>query len=293
MNWALAIIALALIVVLSKSQVLLPKPATVSSPEQIYKAYIPFVSMPQSLSRGIAMANPNCQDLTDMGATWQYTWGNDPVICPGKESVPMLWGRNQVGAMVGGNSQYLLEFNEPNFSDQSNLTQLECAQLIWQIENDPQYAGYKLVSPAIGDGRYEWLIGLRNTFIDLYGRPPRWDVIAFHYYVLNDSWFKIGKEKLDQYVLLAEEWGAELWVTEFAVVPLAPITPNYTHEQALTKLDEWMAYMKPKALRYAYFTNRINGSMEVGCAWLNGCSKFALFDFTTGTMTQYGLRYRH
>ena len=77
---------------------------------------------------------------------------------------------------VGGNSPYILGFNEPDLSSQANLTPQRAAVLWRRIEQ--AYPHRLLVSPAVSCGDLYWLVRFRSAYRELYGTWPRFDVLA-------------------------------------------------------------------------------------------------------------------
>src|ERR1700754_4411228 len=94
-------------------------------------------------------------DIVALKAFWYYTWGTllpspSPQNC---EFVSMFWGASNVTLAnisavqqlkVQGKAKYVLGFNEPNRSDQSNMTVSQALALWPQLES----IGLPLGSPA-------------------------------------------------------------------------------------------------------------------------------------------------
>jgi len=117
------------------------------------------------------------------GASWAYNWRAQPWMAEGIESVPMIWGAQQMGQAIGGNSTYLLGFNEPDLARQANISP-EAAAVLWrQIERD--YPDRLLVAPVPSQEAPEWIDTLYRTYISIYGEKPRFDALAAHLYGLN------------------------------------------------------------------------------------------------------------
>jgi len=83
-----------------------------------------------------------------------YTWSPDGPSkgdLHGVDFFPMLWGDRQVTQFendVKGGGDFILGFNEPNESGQSNMTPQHGCDL-WHEHMEPKVAlGYKLISPA-------------------------------------------------------------------------------------------------------------------------------------------------
>ncbi len=256
-----------------------------------------------SMKKGGAFADGDpCADAETLRVTWFYNWSIAPAICPGRESVPMVWGRYAVGLPLGGNSDFILGFNEPDFCDQAALSIDEAIPLWERVENDNP--DKRLVSPAMGQGGLNedpalcgvtgmWLPTFRERFRMATGRYPRFGGIAFHCYALARDWLVDCKRRLAMHTQWAAEWGASdgVWITEFAVVPNAPVPNPLTVTESIQLEAEWIAEMEAnqRVAGYAHFTSRRSDTIP-GCEWLGGCAKFALFD--KAGLSRFGEMYR-
>ena len=102
-------------------------------------------------------------DLTDVGASWFYTWASDTqgiTVPAGVEFVPMIWGAGSVNPTQLGQAQSLgttlLGFNEPDMSGQANMSVDQALSLWPQL----QATGLRLGAPAVaygGDTPGGWL----------------------------------------------------------------------------------------------------------------------------------------
>jgi autotransporter-associated beta strand protein len=118
-----------------------------------------------------------------LNPNWYYNWGRNPNPGSFSEFVPMAWSSSSVtndtffNQLVGHGSDYILGFNEPERTDQANMT-VEQAIALWP---KLMTTGKKLVSPAVSDdatGR-AWL----SSFLSEVNRLDlRVDAIAFHWY---------------------------------------------------------------------------------------------------------------
>lgn len=142
------------------------------------------------------------------GVTWAYNWGPDPgnadiYSAASMQFVPMCWNGNfdesRIRAFVATHpeTRYLLGFNEPNFSAQSNMTPAAAAAVWPRVERLASDLGLMLVGPALNfsnenvGGRvwqpYEWL----DEFVRAYP-DARMDCLALHCYMNWSSstiWF--------------------------------------------------------------------------------------------------------
>lgn len=146
---------------------------------------------------------------------WCYSWRPDPGDGGATvERVPMLWGAGDVGQPVGGNSAWLMGFNEPDVATQANITP-DAAAVLWRAI-EARYPDKRLVAPAPSMEGVNWLPEFRAAYVARYGAPPRLDALAFHCYWRLDSCLAVGQQML----AWAEAWAVpEVWATEFAFVP--------------------------------------------------------------------------
>lgn len=180
-----------------------------------YTYYVPIWYAAEPLAK-LGLSGGTYAQAQVLGASWLYDWGTHPAIGDEWfEAVPMIWGAWGNGPVpeVGGNSPWLLGFNEPDIAIQANITPERAARLWRQIEQ--AYPRKLLVSPApSGEGRY-WLVQMRLAYRELFGTWPRWDALAMHCY----QWTAAGcAGVLKDYRAWVRDWGIAggIWVTEFA-----------------------------------------------------------------------------
>ena len=161
-----------------------------------------------------------------------YSWG--PMIADGGEyeRLPMVrdWDDltdqvlsqltiTQTVATLGGNSDWLLLFNEPDLPEpvgaEATIDTVVAAQAIVEA----LFPDHLLVSPAYSPHHYRDIERVYDRFTETYSRPPRWDALAFHCYFYDAPTLARCKHIVDWYVQKAQEWGIdEVWCTEFASV---------------------------------------------------------------------------
>jgi|694.fasta_scaffold133638_2 hypothetical protein len=160
-----------------------------------------------SLKKGAVISSTDPRIVTKIKSLepkWYYTWGPTAVL--GLEDVPftaMCWGSH--GApQKGVNAPVLLGFNEPDRTDQSNLSPAEALNL-WPLLVAP---GRRLGSPATAANPAKpgsWL----EQFM---AGSPHVDFICVHWYAPpNVNAF------LNQIDAIYAKYKLPIWVTEFAV----------------------------------------------------------------------------
>lgn len=228
--------------------------------------------MPKSAKRGVSF---NFNQITDLPLlspyiSWDYNWGNTPMDDAAAwfdanemDFCPMCWNGNysedKIRAFVAAhpNTKYLLAFNEPNLTDQANMTPSKAAELWPPVVALAKELNLKLVSPAMN---YGTLAG--------YSDPVKWldeffsqpgvsindiDAIAIHCYMSSPS-------AVQGYIEMFEKYNKPIWMTEFCAWDPAP--SGYP-----TQMDYMCAvlnYMesRPSVQRYAWFMPRMSGKVE-------------------------------
>jgi len=159
------------------------------------------------------IANSPAAQIAALVATWCYNWGTTPqnTDCDDPYFVPMIWGGSGVASALSsiGDVGYttVLGFNEPNKSDQSNLSVAD-AILLWpDLTSDPNI---RVGSPAVSDDGRAWL----EDFMDqVQQKGLRVDFISMHWYGWNAG--SCVPSQLEGAVSWASQWGLPVWITEF------------------------------------------------------------------------------
>lgn len=249
----------------------LPYPRTLTF---VSPVYLPLV---QATPNKLGVAGCGCSSL---GCGWCYSWSPWPNVSPGIEAVPMIRDASSVYALrLGGNSDWLMGFNEPDLAGQADLTPDEAAQL-WRIV-EAKWPDKLLVAPVPSHLHPYWLHGFYAAYVTRYGQAPRLDALAMHCYLPT------AQECIalaEQYEGLAQAWGIrEGWVTEFAWTSVsadwqAQIAQFTTY---LEQSDFWM--------RYAPFVSYETCDNEFwDCATAGDPSLFDRF----GQLTEVGRMYQ-
>lgn len=232
----------------------------------------------KSAKRGIAYDLASPQDMTALapGVSWWYGWGlrqqasvpTDHRTRYGMDFIPMLWNGNfndaevEARIRVDTGIRYLLLLNEPNLTDQANLTPAQAAALWPRYEALAAKTGVELVGPAITWGTMAnfgdpvvWM----DAFYAAYraangGRDPRIDYLAFHWY---DYGLAGQLDRLTKY-------GKHFWVTEMSNWHNGNGPHIDTVEKQMAQMTEMVALCESRAdvFRYAWFTGRWNNDVH-------------------------------
>ena len=229
-------------------------------------------AMPKSAKRGVAFSFTQVTDLPLMSPyiSWDYNWGNTPsndaamwFDANEMDYCPMCWNGNYnadaIRAFVAAhpNTKYLLGFNEPNLTDQANMTPSKAAELWPPVVALAKELNLKLVSPAMN---YGTLAGYSDPikWLDEFFAQPNVDIndiyaISIHCYMSSAS-------AVQGYVEKFEKYNKPIWMTEFCAWD--PVPGSVT-----TQMDYMCAVLNyleanPKVERYAWFIPRMSGKVE-------------------------------
>jgi hypothetical protein len=159
------------------------------------------------------VANSPAAEIAALGATWCYNWGTSPksTDCDDPYFVPMIWGGTGVASALAaiGKAGYttVLGFNEPNKSDQANLSVADAISLWPELTTDPNI---RVGSPAVSDDGRSWL---EDFMKQAKQQGLRVDFIAMHWYGWNQG--SCVTSQLEGAVTWASQWGLPVWITEF------------------------------------------------------------------------------
>lgn len=178
----------------------------------------------RSPKRGVAQNSWGMPD-TDIpnlapGMSWTYNWGsNIPSAALSKlfadngvEFCPMAWSANYNEAGLRVAQEYILGFNEPNLTDQCNMTPAKAAEYWPAIVAIAKANGKKLVSPAMNYGTLEGYSDPIVWLDEFFAQPgislDDIDAIAIHCYMPSAVGVKGFIERFRKY-------GKPIWLTEF------------------------------------------------------------------------------
>ena len=227
----------------------------------------------RSAKRGVAYDFATLADLQAVasGVSWWYDWGARPnaglpsnaASQVAMDYIPMLWNASYDAASVEAyvhanpNIKYLLVLNEPNLTDQADLTPAQAAAAWPGYEAVAAATGARIVGPAITWGTmpdYADPVTWMDAFIAAYqaangGRSPQIDYLAFHWY---DYGLSGQLDRLARY-------GKPFWVTEMANWHVgdgsAAIDTLAKQKSQMTDMVN-TCETRTDVFRYAWFTGR-------------------------------------
>ena len=213
------------------------------------------------------VANSPCEVRKKLGVSWYYNWERtESERCPdgdgvGGEFVPMIWGHGgdeqsasgiatAIITLIDVSYRYVLGFNEPDNSTQSNIPVAKAIEL-WPSFDNPQI---KIVSPGTaananpGQAWFSDFMQQVNADADL-----RVDVIALHWYGWNAGSCDAKAGGLENYIKWAEAvpGNRPIWLTEWGCL-----------NQSAPDADTVVAFFKgalevfarhPRIERYAWY----------------------------------------
>lgn len=229
-------------------------------------------AMPKSAKRGVAFSFTQVTDLPLMSPyiSWDYNWGNTPsndaamwFDANEMDFCPMCWNGNystdKIRAFVAAhpNTKYLLAFNEPNLTDQANMTPSKAAELWPPVVDLAKELNLKLVSPAMNYGTLAGYSDPIKWLDEFFAQPGvsinDIDAIAIHCYMSSPS-------AVQGYVEKFEKYNKPIWMTEFCAWD--PVPGSVT-----TQMDYMCAVLNyleanPKVERYAWFIPRSGNKVD-------------------------------
>ena len=163
-------------------------------------------------------------DLLGPAVSWSYNWANTSATAQegkfqqyGIQFVPMCWNNNYSSDGIAAyyvshkdKQNYLLGYNEPNLTDQANMTPTQAAEKWGDVVALAKNNNARLISPAMNWGTLAgWSNGVQwlQAFFQLVN-PDDVYGIAVHIY-MNSAKAALGD--LQRYKV----FGKPLWLTEF------------------------------------------------------------------------------
>jgi hypothetical protein len=223
---------------------------------------------PTPLKKGVASAMYLGKDpakIAALNVSWAYNWSsNVPASTSSVEDVPMVWGPGSVTPTVikalkageaSGAYRRLLAFNEPDHTDQSNMTPQQAIALWPQLES----TGLQLGSPATASPNDGWL----DQFMSLAAAHGyRVDFIALHFYIDFTSPTAVANLQRTLQSVYAR-YHKPIWITEIGAVDTRPwgeaMKRTPTDTQAVTFMSQVTSMLDGLSFvtHYAWFADNV------------------------------------
>ncbi|KAH9944665.1 glycosyl hydrolase catalytic core-domain-containing protein [Amylocystis lapponica] len=173
------------------------------------------------IKRGLSFNDASLTEkFNSQQISWVYNWASsyEGTLPDGVVYIPMLWSdddahtatwTDDANKAIAAGAPYLLAFNEPDLSSQSNLTPQQAAAA-YQKYMMPFAGKAKLVSPAITNGAAPMGEAWLDSFLAACTNCQI-DAVAMHIYdsATNEAYYQ-------NYISsLATKYGKPVWVTEF------------------------------------------------------------------------------
>lgn len=224
----------------------------------------------RSQKRGVSYGFQLMEDvnLLSPGVSWFYNWGNDiptaldkAVTSKGMNYFPMIWNGNfnkdriRSYKLAHPECEYLLAYNEPNLTDQANMTPQQAAAIFPEVKALATELKMKIISPAMNYGtlaNYSDPVKWLDEFFALVP-ASNFDGIALHCYMASPASLKAYIDKFKKY-------NKKIWMTEFCAWEQSISNAN----QQIKYMTDVVNYMEsqPDVLRYAWFIPRTGGAVD-------------------------------
>lgn len=228
--------------------------------------------MRKSAKRGVSFDFKQAEDLPLLSpsCSWAYNWGNtqnaqaalwfdsnDMDFCP------MAWNAGYNKATIREyvaahpKTKYLLAYNEPNLTDQANMTPQKAAESWPELVAFAKELGLKLVSPAMNYGTLSGYSDPIKWLDEFFAQPgvslSDVEAIAIHCYMASPSAVK-------NYVEMFKKYGKPIWMTEFCAWD--PVPSNV--EKQMDYMCAVLNYFEQEEAveRYAWFMPRTSAAVD-------------------------------
>lgn len=200
--------------------------------------------------RGIAYNSPSLAQLLIGKSQWAYNWGSvNGGLASGVEFLPMLWGASSdktstwvedATAGIAAGATALLGFNEPDHTEQANLSPQTAATAYKTYMTDNFAGKAKLISPAVTNGAAPMGLTWLSSFMS-YCTDCEIDAVAVHWYDVstNTEYFKSHIEDAHT------QSGLPVYLTEFG-------TTDGNDQAFLAAVLPWLD-AQDYVQKYAYF----------------------------------------
>lgn len=242
--------------------------------------------------------NKDVSVLKKVGTSWVYNWGTTKEIAQKAQNedieyVPMVWGSWDVNdskmaelkeGKESGLYKNLLAFNEPDLSDQSNMTVEQALQLWPKLEE----TGLRLGSPAGAAAEDAWVADFMEKAKE---KGYRVDFLTVHVYQDFTHPESVNQLKAALERLYAK-YQIPIWITEIGNVDVSTQWWGYqlyepmSHVNAVKYITEMGNMLESLDFveRYSWFVDHSSNT--------SGTEYTRLFDISTNELTPEGEAYK-
>lgn len=228
--------------------------------------------MPKSSKRGVSFSFTNIMDLPLLSPyiSWDYNWGNTPTEDAAiwfdaneMDFCPMCWNGNyskdRIRAYVAAhpNTKYLLAFNEPNLTDQANMTPAQAAALWPDVVALAKELNLKLVSPAMNYGTLSGYSNPIKWLDDFFAQPG---VSIDDIYAISIHCYMSSPNAVQNYVKMFAKYNKPVWLTEFCAWDPVPGNVEVQKDYMCAVLN--FLESEPLVERYAWFIPRSSAGVD-------------------------------
>jgi len=217
-------------------------------------------SQKASTKKGIGFSsNYNITQLESLNVSWYYNWGPASDLSITDNSivfVPMVYSQNTLNKTFPQKYSYILGFNEPDNSNQSNLTYNQALNLWQNLLNIPNKQLAKIGSPAMAGTSID-----NGSWLEMFMKSnPKVDFICIHWYkgISVNNFIKDIKAIINKYNL-------PVWITEFAPQTSSSSSDSprkYTQDDVNNFIKGSLTWMESESMvqRYAWHNSKVIGS---------------------------------
>lgn len=228
--------------------------------------------MYKSAKRGVAFNFRNVEDLPLLSpsCSWAYNWGNSQTDEAAlwfdtneMDYCPMAWSGSYDADKIRAykqahpNTRYLLAFNEPNLTDQANMTPTEAAAYWSKVVALAKELGLKLVSPAMNYGTLSGYSDPVKWLDEFFAQP---EVSLDDVYAISVHCYMSSPSAVKNYIEMFRKYGKPVWLTEFCAWDPVPSSV----ENQMSYMCAVLNYLEQEALveRYAWFIPRSSAAVD-------------------------------
>ena len=229
-------------------------------------------AMPKSAKRGVAFNFSQVSDLPLLSPyiSWDYNWGNNT----GENAAlwfdaneidfcPMCWSgsynADKIRAFVAAHpkTKYLLAFNEPNLTDQANMTPAQAAAQWQPVVALAKELNLKLVSPAMNYGTLAGYSDPIKWMDEFFAQPG---VSLDDIYAISLHCYMSSAGGVQSFIERFAKYGKPIWLTEFCAWDPIPGSVAVQMDYMCAVLN----YLEsaPNIERYAWFIPRTSGKVD-------------------------------